>query len=371
MSLAVALSHRFEGFALDVAFRAPAGITALFGHSGAGKTTVVNAIAGLMRPERGRIAVGDHLLLDTAQGVCLPAHCRGVGYVFQDARLFPHLRVRGNLDYGRRARRLPFQRAHWDRVIALLGIGDLLERRPASLSGGERQRIAIGRALLARPWVLLLDEPLAALDEARKGEILPYLEQLRDEARVPILYVSHSLAEIARLATTVVVLAGGRVRCAAPVARVLSDPALVPALGLREAGALLAARLVAHSADGLSQLQTAGGTLWLPHVQAAVGQMLRVRILARDVILALTPPQGLSALNVLSGHVLVLHAGSGPGVMVQIACGEDRILARITRRSAQGLGLTAGQAIYAIIKSVSVAQGNIGRGNVGHDPHPG
>jgi molybdate transport system ATP-binding protein len=198
MSLSVRLCHRFGGFDLDLAFDAPGGVTALFGRSGAGKTTVINAVAGLLRPDAGRIVAAGRVLLDTGAGVNLPAHRRRIGYVFQDARLFPHLTVRQNLLYGRwfGGRR---DGPGLDRIVALLGIGGLLPRRPATLSGGEKARVAIGRAILSNPDLLALDEPLAALDEARRAEILPYLERLRDDLGLPMLYVSHALAEVARL----------------------------------------------------------------------------------------------------------------------------------------------------------------------------
>ncbi len=252
MGLEVALRHDLGGFRLDVAFTAPAGITALFGRSGSGKTTVVNAIAGLLRPEMGRILVDGAVLLDTTAGVFVPRHRRRIGYVFQEGRLFPHLSVRQNLVFGRwfAADRAP--PAEIGHVVEMLGIGHLLDRRPAGLSGGEKQRVAIGRALLASPRLLLMDEPLASLDAARKEEILPYLERLRDEVKVPILYVSHAIPEVTRLATTVVALVDGRVALSGPATAVLSDPAILPAAERDEAGVILTARLIGHDPDGLS-----------------------------------------------------------------------------------------------------------------------
>ncbi|MEF3048010.1 molybdenum ABC transporter ATP-binding protein [Pseudotabrizicola sp. L79] len=358
MTLSVALTHRFAGLALDVAFQAPVGLTVLFGRSGAGKTTVVNAVAGLLRPDAGRIQSGDRVLLDTAAGICLPPHRRRVGYVFQDARLFPHLTVRQNLLYG-----------HWfaggagaadlGQIVEMLGIGSLLARRPAALSGGEKSRVALGRALLSNPGLLLLDEPLAALDDARKAEILPYLERLRDEVHLPILYVSHSMAEVARLATTVVMLDKGRVVATGPAAQILSDPATAPGLGLREAGAVLVARVAEHAQDGLTRLETGAGPLWLPHVAQPLGTALRLRILAQDVMLATQPPQAISALNILPARVADIRFGDGPGAMVSLQAGSERLLARITRRSAQTLGLAPGVPVFAVLKAVSVAQENI------------
>ena len=358
MSLSVAITHAFPGFALEVAFDAPQGLTVLFGHSGSGKTSVVNAVAGLLRPQQGRIVADGVVLLDTAAGTFLPPHRRRLGYVFQDARLFPHLNVRQNLCYGRWF--APKGGSGLDEVVDLLGLGPLLARSPAALSGGEKQRVALGRALLSNPTMLLMDEPLAALDEARKSEILPYIERLRDQAGVPILYVSHALSEVARLATTLVVIEAGRILQAGPAADLLADPQLAPALGLREAGALLHASIAAQDADGLTRLDSAGGPLWLPRLSAPIGAALRIRISAQDVILSRSRPEGLSALNILTATVMELRTGDGPGALVQLAVGEDRLLARLTRRSAEALDLQPGLAVYAILKSVAVAQTDIG-----------
>lgn len=359
MTLSVVLQHGFPGFGLDVAFEAPAGVTVLFGRSGSGKTTVIDAVAGLLRPHHGRVAVDGVALLDTAARLSLPVHRRRLGIVFQDGRLFPHLSVRQNLLYGRWFAPLG-EGVALDRVVEMLGIGLLLHRQPGALSGGEKQRVAIGRALLCNPRLLLMDEPLAALDEARKAEILPYLERLRDETRVPILYVSHSMAEVARLATTLVVMEAGRVLRVGPASALLSDPAIAPVLGLREAGAILSARLAAQEGDGLTRLETSAGPLLLPRVEAALGQTLRIRIHAQDVIVARTRPEGLSALNILPAVVAEVRLGEGPGALVQLRVGEDLILARITRRSAEALALGPGVPCFAILKSVAVAQGDVG-----------
>lgn len=355
--LEVALRHSFAGFALDVEFTAPPGVTVLFGRSGSGKTTVVNAVAGLLRPQAGRIALDGRVLFDARAGVNLPVHRRHLGYVFQEPRLFPHLTVRQNLTYGQWFHRRPAPPL--DRIVEMLGIGALLARRPVALSGGEKQRVALGRALLAAPQVLLMDEPLAALDAARKAEILPYLERLRDSGGPPVLYVSHSLTEVARLATTLVVLEGGRVLAAGAAPALLADPALAPQLGLRDAGAVLTARLVAQEDDGLSRVQAAAGPLWLPRIAAPLGSALRVRIAAQDVILSRHRPEGLSALNILPATVIALRFGDGPGALVQLSAGGEPMLARLTRRSAEALALQPGGEVYAVIKSVAVAQGDI------------
>ena len=361
MSLDVSLRHRFAGFALDADFSAPDGITALFGRSGAGKTTVVEAIAGLLQPDEGRVSAADTVLLDTGRGISLPAHRRRVGYVFQEGRLFPHLTVRQNLAFGRWFAPRGAGAEEIGRVVDILGIGHLLDRRPGRLSGGEKQRVAIGRALLSAPRILLMDEPLAALDEPRKAEILPYLQRLRTETRIPILYVSHSFAEIVHLATTLVAMSRGRVARAGPAAEVLSDPAAVPYIGIAEAGAVLAATVVGHDrADGLSVLAVSGGRLRLPQVEAPVGTALRLRIRAQDVIIATEKPAGLSALNVLPATVSAIHEGEGPGAAVGLLSGEDRLLARVTRRSVRALGLAPGKPCYAIVNSTAVARSDIG-----------
>ncbi|AZL58031.1 molybdenum ABC transporter ATP-binding protein [Tabrizicola piscis] len=352
MSLSVEIAHRFPAFQLEVAFTAPPGLTCLFGRSGSGKTTIINAVAGLLRPDQARITLDGVALQDLAP------HKRRVGYVFQDARLFPHLTVAQNLAYGAKVRRLPL--TGFDRIVDLLGIGGLLERRPATLSGGEKSRVAIGRALLSGPQILLMDEPFSALDEARKAEILPYVEALRDQMGLPILYVSHSLPEVARLATTIAVIDAGRLVAFGPAAEVLSDPVTAPLLGLADAGAILTAQIAAHEADGLTRLETGAGPLWLPRLAGAIGGQVRVRIAAQDVILARARPDGLSALNILPCRVSAVQEGRGPGVLVQLDLGGAALLARITRRSAQALEIAPGLAVFAVVKTVAVAQGDVG-----------
>jgi molybdate transport system ATP-binding protein len=361
MTLRVDITHPLDGFDLRAQFEAPAGITALFGPSGSGKTTIVNAVAGLLTPQSGRIDLDQNPVLDTRAGLNLPAHKRRLGYVFQDDRLFPHLSVRRNLTYSQRFAP-PSPGPSLAEVTALLGLADLQERRPATLSGGEKQRVAIGRALLSRPRMLLMDEPLAALDAPRKDEILPYLERLRDETGIPILYVSHSVAEIARLATWIVALERGQIARSGPAEDVLSDPALVRLFGLREAGAVLPATIAAHHPDGLTELAVSGGQLFLPALPQAVGTRTRVRILAQEVMLARSAPRDMSALNVLPARIVDLRSGDGPGMMVQLACGSDHILARITRRSAHSMGLAKGDRVHAVVKSVAIARSDIGGG---------
>ncbi|CAO4145943.1 Maltose/maltodextrin import ATP-binding protein MalK [Methylorubrum aminovorans] len=354
MTIDVDVTLRRGGFALDVAFSAGAGLTALFGRSGSGKTTVIDLIAGLAQPQRGRIVANGTVLLDTARGIRVPVHRRRVGCVFQEARLMPHLSVRQNLRFGRL-----FSRGtggpSLEAVADLLGIAPLLERRPAGLSGGERQRVAIGRALLARPRLLLMDEPLSALDEARKREILPYIERLRDEAGLPIVYVSHAVAEVARLASTVVVLEAGRVAASGPVDAVLRRPDLIP--DGAEAGSVLAMQVERHDpATGLTRLTGPAGPLDLPLIDAPAGRRLNLRVPARDVLLALARPDGLSARNVLPGHILSMRE-EGTACLVEVTCGEATLAARLTRASARDLGLTVGRPVFAIVKSVALDAG--------------
>lgn len=361
MSLHLDVSHRIGGFKIEAAFETAGRLTALFGRSGAGKTTLVNMVAGLIRPERGRISVDGVVFCDTARGLFLPRHKRRIGYVFQEGRLFPHLSVRGNLLYGswfaRPARGSP---AFAD-VVGLLGIEQLLARRPAGLSGGEKQRVAIGRALLAGPRLLLMDEPLASLDDARKNDILPFIERLRDELRIPIVYVSHSVPEVARLASTVVVLSGGRVQAVGPVAEILASPTMFPLVGRHEAGGLLSVKVKAHNeADQLTVLAAASGELVVPRIEAALGAELRVHIRARDIMLALAPPVGLSALNVLPALVKEIGDASGPIVDVALDLRGERLLARITRRSLETLQIAPGRPVYAVVKSIAIGRRDIG-----------
>lgn len=355
MSLDVSIEKTLGSFALKAEFRCGPGVTALFGQSGSGKTSVVNMIAGLLRPERGRIAVDGRTLFDSATRANVPPHRRRVGYVFQDARLFPHLTVRQNLLYGRYFSPAAGRYAAFDQVVELLGIAGLLDRRPGGLSGGEEQRVAIGRALLASPRILLMDEPLASLDDARKDEILPYIERLRDQMGLPILYVSHAMDEVARLADTMVLMADGAVVAVGSVED-LSARADLPTLARRqEAGAVVHARVASHDAlYGLSELHFDGGSLRVPRVEQSVGTAVRLRIPARDVSLSLRKPEGTSVLNVLPGRVSGIALDDGPYAEVRLVIGPTAFLARVTRLSAEELGLREGRDVYALIKSVAL-----------------
>jgi molybdate transport system ATP-binding protein len=349
MSLDVDVDHRRGSFHLQARFTAAPGLTALFGRSGSGKTSLVSIVGGLIRPERGRVSVDGQPLVDTASGVFVKPHRRRIGYVFQDSRLFPHLSVRRNLLYGRWfARGGGGATADLGAVVELLGIGHLLQRHPDSLSGGEKQRVAIGRALLARPRLLLMDEPLASLDEARRAEILPYVERLRDEAGVPILYVSHSVAEVARLATTVVIMTDGKVTAVGPVLDVL------PLADASDGGSVLDATVSRHDeAFQLSVLQSAAGELQVPRLDAAVGSHVRAYIRARDVMLSLRPPEDISALNVLAGRISAILPTSTAQADVRLDCNGATLMARLTAKSVDRLALAPGRPVYAVVKSVS------------------
>ena len=357
MSLHVAIEHRLGDFYLDADFRSEGGLTALFGRSGSGKTTVVNVIAGLVRPDRARIEVDGEILVDTARGVWVPSHRRRLGYVFQESRLFPHLTVRQNLLYGRWFRKSAERRTALDQVVDVLGIGPLLHRRPGGLSGGEKQRVAVGRAWLASPRLLLMDEPLSSLDAARKDEILPYIERLRDESPIPIVYVSHAVAEVARLATQVVLLDNGRVSSVGTVDDVLSRTDALPLSARDEASAILEALVAGHDdVAALTTLHCRAGTLRLPRVDLPVGATVRVRIPARDVLVAVSPPQGLSARNVMPAVVREVSSAESATVDVRLDAHGDTLIARVTRHAVLALGIKPGRHVFAVIKAVAFDQ---------------
>lgn len=360
MSLSVSLRHRQGGFSLDVAFTSHTGVTALFGPSGAGKTTIVNLVAGLARPQDGRIALGDRVLVDTAQGLFVPPQRRRIGYVFQDSRLFPHLDVRRNLLYGHWFTPPSERREDFSRVVDLLDLGSLLARAPARLSGGERQRVALGRALLASPHLLLMDEPLASLDAARKTEIFPYLERLRDDLRIPIVYVSHEIAEVARLATTLVVIVGGRLIASGPVADIVGRPDVAALLPPADAGVLLDGRIQAvDPGDDLAHVETAVGMLRIAGLDRPVGSAFRLQIRAKDVMIATAPPVGISALNILPAEIAAIAAtGRGSSEqMLTLTCRAGWIKAQLTRHSVAALGLAPGRKVFAVVKSAAIASG--------------
>jgi molybdate transport system ATP-binding protein len=350
----VDLEQRAGNFVLRARFAADAPVVGLFGRSGSGKSTLINAIAGVTKPERGHVRIGDVTLFDSVRGIDLSPQQRRVGYVFQDALLFPHLSVEANLLYGHHLRAAAVRFIEPARVIDVLGLTALLHRKPGALSGGEKQRVAIGRALLAQPRILLLDEPLASLDVPRRMEILDYIERLRDEFQIPIVYVSHSVAEITRLADTLVVLSAGECVGVGDVDAVMGRLDLKPYTGRFEAGAVIEATVTAHDLDfDLTTLRFDGGELTVPGLNAFIGERVRARIRARDVSLALSKPAGLSIVNVMAGRVAAIEEESGPVVDVQVAVGEVVLTARITRRSRLQLGIHVGQELYALVKAVS------------------
>ncbi|EKF17017.1 molybdenum ABC transporter ATP-binding protein [Nitratireductor pacificus] len=363
-ALEVDIRGRAGSFEIETAFSAGPGVTALFGPSGAGKSTLLKMIAGTARPRSGRIVVAGSTLYDSAAGIDLPPERRGVGFVFQEARLFPHLSVRRNLTYARWAGRRRGTRA-FDEVVALLGIGDRLDSAPATLSGGERQRVAIGRALLADPALLLMDEPLSSLDKARRGEILPYLEAIRTEAGIPILYVSHETAEVAQLADTVVLVDKGRVAGVGPAAAMLARFSLAAGSDASEAATLIEGRVTGidpayHTA--VVSLET--GRLELTGNGFAEGMVVRLRVRAADVAIASAPHDGLSIRNQLPCTVGALHR-DGAFAMVTLHLGEQRLIARITAKSADMLDLAPGREAYALLKAVSVEMARIERQTTG------
>ena len=354
--LSVDVECRLGGFRLAASFETGEGVTALFGRSGAGKTSVVNAVAGILRPDRGRIAINGETLFDAARGIDVPTPKRRVGYVFQEGRLFPHLSVRQNLDYaGLFERGMPA--SEFDRVVELLGLKDLLERRPGNLSGGEKQRVAIGRALLSSPRLLLLDEPLASLDTHRKGEVLQYIELIRDEVSVPIVYVSHAVEEVVRIADTVVLMSAGKVLAAGPAEEVMGRPDLRPGEGTFEGGAVIDAKVVGQDIDhDLATLAFEGGTLTATNVDALIGEPVRVRIRARDVSIALERPRRISIQNVLEGTITELGERANGIVDVAISVGAATLRSRVTRRAVEQLGLARGLTVYAMVKAVSLTR---------------
>ncbi|MBO9100360.1 MULTISPECIES: molybdenum ABC transporter ATP-binding protein [Rhizobium] len=358
MTLTVNIRHRLGAFALDAAFTAEGGVTALFGRSGSGKTSLIRSIAGLIHPDHGHVALDGRVLTDTDQNIFVPRHRRRFGYVFQEARLFPHLSVRHNLGYGRWFAPKTTDRDDFDSVVDLLGLGPLLERRPGKLSGGEKQRVAIGRALLSNPRLLLMDEPLAALDEERKAEILPYLERLRDETKIPIVYVSHAIAEVARLASRVVLLRDGHVEAVGSAVEVLSLPSTAEGAERREAGVLLEGRIDSISQTHLlSTVALKTAKLQVPGTGFPVGRMVRIHVPARDVMLATVRPEGLSALNILEGTITWIGVVANGALEVRLNCGGDPILSRITQLSGERLRLAVGMTVFAVIKTVALQNG--------------
>ena len=354
------LLHR-SGFSLDVDLQLPArGISMVFGASGSGKTTLLRCVAGLEVAQTARVQVGETVWQDTGAGINTPTWKRPLGYVFQEASLLEHLDVQANLQYGLRRTRAGGQDAQGIRQLAdaieLLGIGALRNRRVQTLSGGERQRVAIARAIATRPRLLLLDEPLASLDPARRQEVLPWLERLRDELHTPMLYVTHSASEVARLADVVIVMAGGRTVSVGPATDLFASNSTQHLLG-EEPGVLLLGTVTALDAPWhLAQVSFAGGSVWLRQGALTVGKQVRVRVLARDISIATTAPQHTSVQNLLPCTVVSCLPDSHPSqCIVHLQCGSSAMQARITARAAHTLGLAPGMPVWAQLKSVALA----------------
>jgi molybdate transport system ATP-binding protein len=346
----------WPGFSLDVQLGVPGrGVTALFGHSGSGKTTVLRCVAGLERAPGGFLAINGRVWQDSAKDIFVPTHQRPLGYVFQEASLFPHLSVRQNLDFGRKRVPAAQRKVSFDHALGLLGIENLLERQPASLSGGERQRVAIARALLTSPQLLLLDEPLAALDLPRKQEILPYLERLHDELDIPVLYVSHAPDEVARLADYLVLMTNGSVVAAGPLQETLARLDL-PAAFADAAGVVLDTVIGAHEdTDSLTRLDFKAGSLFVGRRPEPLGRRLRCRIHARDVSLTLVRAEHTSILNILPATITGIAATESPAhVLVRLEAQGTPLLARITRRSSHILGIRPGLPVWVQIKAVAL-----------------
>lgn len=356
---------------LDMAFEVGAGeLLALVGPSGSGKTTTLRTIAGFWTPQVARVTVGEQTWLDTKSHVCLPAHRRRVGLVFQDYALFPHMTAAQNVaaamdDLPRHERT-----AEAERLLERVHLQGFGHRRPADLSGGQKQRVALARALARRPDVLLLDEPFSAVDRATRERLHEELMGLRAELSMPVVLVTHDIGEAQTLADRMVVLDGGRAVAQDVVAAVMSDPAALRQLGLREIAAMLSARIAEQEPDGTTRLDTAGGPIWLPALDGPAGLPVRVRILAHEVILSRSRPDGLSAQNILAGRVVNIVSGDGPGVLVRVAVGEDELVARITRRARASLDLSPGDTVHAILKTMSVARGHVAHGGMPDPDRP-
>ena len=346
---------QLPGFRLEATLTAPTpGVIALFGRSGSGKSTLTNVIAGLLTPDAGTVRLDGEPLTDMRSGIVVPVERRRIGYVFQEPRLFPHLSVAGNLRYGERRRRAAVTVAAFDEVVPLLGLAPLLRKKPRQLSGGERQRVSLGRALLSQPRLLLLDEPLAALDVARREEVLPYLVALRDRLSIPMVYVSHQFEEVLRLATHLVLLEGGRVVAEGPVDEMSLYPDLQNIIGPDLVGAVVEGLVTrVNTETGSAELALGTGTLQVSLRDVPVGARVRLQLLARDIILATQPVQGLSVRNALASTVIAISEDVFGAVLVRVDVGGAIVLARITQDALRALQLRPGDAVWTLIKAVS------------------
>ena len=359
--LELSLNHRFEDFRIELEFEAQqSSITSLFGRSGTGKTSIINMIAGLTKPDTGFVKVGDEVLFDSAKGIDVPPEQRRLGYIFQDSRLFPHLNVRNNLLYGLKPSAGNGQEITFERVTDVLEIGALLERKPANLSGGEKQRVAIGRALLSQPRLLLMDEPLASIDVQLRSEILPFIEDLRDTFGLTVIYVSHTIDEVIRLADKMVLISNGAKEAEGNVEEIMSRLDLHPLTGRFDAGAVLSTTVASYDEDyELTGLTFKGGTLRVTGINLALNTPVRAHIRARDVSLMLDRPEGTSILNVFEGKIIEIGDEGGPQLDLKLDIGTP-LIARVTRKSFNDLDLNIGKTVFAMIKAVAIDRRSLG-----------
>jgi molybdate transport system ATP-binding protein len=353
--LKVRVLKKRDGFTLDATFEAPTpGVVALFGRSGCGKTTTIDIMSGLLEADEARVEVDGRILADTAAGISVPPEQRRMGYVFQDGRLFPHMSVLRNLRYGLKRTRASQQTIGFDQIVALLGLEKLLQRQPYQLSGGERQRVSLGRALLSQPGMLLLDEPLAALDAARREEVLPYLERLRDNLSIPMVYVSHQFDEVLQMATHVVLMDAGQVVAQGSLSEVSLVPQLRAIVGPDSVGAVLDGAVTSvDTSCAMAELRVGAGSLNVSVSGVSVGEHVRVQLLARDIILGVEEPRGLSVRNQLRGVILDVAEDEEDARLITVDVGGANVLSRVTRGAVEALGLQVGKSVWVLVKAVS------------------
>ena len=359
--LKVALKHVFPSLSIDIQFEVEKNcITALFGKSGSGKTSILNIISGLVKPDYGYIEIDNNITLDTKNNIFIPPHKRNIGYIFQDSRLFPHLNVLSNLKYGMNSINTKHPIIQLDKVINTLELENLLKRKPSKLSGGEKQRVAIARSLLTCPRVLLMDEPLASIDSQMRAEILPFIEGLQNEFKITVLYVSHSIEEVIRLADKMILISEGEKEAQGSVEQIMSRLDLYPLTGRFDAGAVISAKVEGFDKQfELLSLSFEGGTLLVNASNLPIGKHVRTHIRARDVSLSLKSPSKNSILNIFKGNIIEINSNSGPQLEIKVDIGVP-IIARITRKSFEEMHLSIGTTVYAMIKAVAINRRNIG-----------
>ena len=359
--LTLSLTHEFKEFQINVEFTADTGsITSLYGHSGSGKTSIINMIAGLKKPDSGFIKVGDDILLDTSDDIYIPPEKRRLGYIFQDSRLFPHLNISGNLLYGIKKNLNNSSQITFDSIVDILKIEPLLERKPANLSGGEKQRVAIGRALLTQPRLLLMDEPLASIDAQLRGEILTFIEELRNKLGLTIIYVSHSIDEVIRLADKMVLISDGTKKAEGNVEEIMSRLDLHPLTGRFDAGAVLSTKVESYDEKyDLTELSFNAGTLRVTGGNLPIGSKVRAHIRARDVSIMLDRPRNTSILNIFEGTIVDISDSEDPQIDIKIDIGSP-LIARVTRKSFDELGLRVGSTVFTMLKAVAIDRRSLG-----------